>query len=77
MCLQNYNIFFIYANFLVKITFRAVFFVLIFAFLAAKYANFAIKHAGSVVFIMLPAWVCFSEKSFRVPKVVPKIVIGC
>ena len=55
MCLQNYNIFFIYANFLVKITFRAVFFVLIFAFLAAKYTNFAIKHAGSVVFTMLPA----------------------
>lgn len=55
MCLQNYNIFFIYANFLVKIAFWAVFFVLVFAFLAAKYTNFAIKHAGSVVFTIIPA----------------------
>ena len=55
MCLQNYNIFFIYANFLVKIAFLAVFFVFIFAFLAAKYANFAIKYAGSVVFTIIPA----------------------
>ena len=55
MCLQNYNIFFIYANFLVKIAFRAVFFVFVFAFLAAKYTNFAIKHAGSVVFTIIPA----------------------
>ena len=32
-----------------------------------------IQHAGSVVFTMLPAWVYFFEKSFRVPKIVPKI----
>lgn len=32
-----------------------------------------IEHAGSVVFTVLPAWVYFLEKSFRVPKVVPKI----
>ena len=55
MCLQNYNIFFIYANFLVKIAFLAVFFALVFAFLVAKYINFAIKQAGSVVFTKLPA----------------------
>ena len=32
-----------------------------------------IQHAGSIVFTRLPAWVCFFEKSFRVPKVVPKV----
>ena len=32
-----------------------------------------IQHAGKVVFTMLPACGIFLEKSFRVPKVVPKI----
>ena len=62
MCLQNYNIFFIYANFLVKIAFLSVFFVLVFAFLAAKYINFAIKHAGSICITRVSAWVCFFLK---------------
>ena len=34
-----------------------------------------IYNAGSVVFTMFPAWVYFFEKSFRVPKVVPKVSI--
>ena len=49
------------------ITFRAVFFILIFAYVAAKCICFCIKHAGRVVFAVLPAWVFF-EESFRVPK---------
>lgn len=76
MCLQNYNIFFIHANFLAKIAFQAAFFTLIFAFLAAKYINFAIKHAGSAVYTGLPTWVYFFEKKFLRAKIVPK-VIGC
>jgi hypothetical protein len=50
------------------ITFRAVFFVLIFAYVAAKCICFCIKHAGRVVFAILPAWVFF-KKSFRVQKI--------
>ena len=46
------------------ITFRAVFFILIFAFLAVKYIDFAIKIAGRVVFAILPAWVFFLKKVF-------------
>lgn len=33
-----------------------------------------IQHAGRVVFAILLAWVFFFEKSFRVPKIVPKIL---
>ena len=33
-----------------------------------------IQHAGSVVFTNLPAWVYFFEKSFRMPKNVPKVL---
>ena len=62
MCLQNYNIFFIHANFLAKIAFQAAFFTLIFAFLAAKYINFTIKHAGSICITRVSAWVYFFLK---------------
>ena len=35
-----------------------------------------IQHAGRVVFAILPAWVYFFEKSFRVVKVVLKVSIS-
>ena len=33
-----------------------------------------LQHAGSVVFTMLPAWVYFFERSFRVPKIVLSVL---
>ena len=46
------------------ITFRAAFFIFIFTYEAAKCICFCIKHAGRVVFAILPAWVFFVKKVF-------------